>query len=90
MSIRCSLSERARAVLLVLRSSLSRAAQLDQSRACLGLTDPLTGSLAAPIIVAQLEGAGRAHHTYGYGRSLSTEVLMSYTSYLTLLRCAYR
>jgi hypothetical protein len=50
-------------VLLVLRSSLSRAAQLDQSRACLGLTDPLTGSLAAPIIVAQLEGAGRAHHT---------------------------
>jgi hypothetical protein len=49
-------------VLLVLRSSLSSAAQLDQSRACFGLADPLTGSLAAPIMIAQLEGAGRAHH----------------------------
>ena len=49
-------------MLLVLRPSLSSAAQLDQSRACLGLADPLTGSLAAPIMIAQLEGAGRAHH----------------------------
>jgi hypothetical protein len=48
--------------MLVLRTSLSSAAQLDQSRACFSLTDPLTGSLAAPIIVAQLEGAGRAYH----------------------------
>jgi hypothetical protein len=61
-------------VLLVLRTSLSSAAQLDQSRACFSLADPLTGSLAEPIIVAQLEGAGRAHHT-GHGTRWSWSIL---------------
>jgi hypothetical protein len=52
LSIGCSFSERARASV----------ARLDQSRGHVGSTDVLTGSAAEPIRVAQLEGAGRAHH----------------------------